>query len=152
MHACFDFAAKKLQPQFEPIAKAFKENARKENRGDVVPEGQFNTVQWILNHEPEPEKVNAKDMARTQMSIAFVAIHTTGLRAINAIFDIASYPEYAAELREEYEQVLKEEGTADGQFTKTGLAKLKKMDSFLLESSRCNPSGLSECSVLNIRK
>lgn len=74
------------------------------------------------------------------MKLALAAIHTTGMRLGNALLDLAAYPEYAAEIREEYEEVEQQ----DGSLGRNSLAKLTKLDSFLLESTRCNPTSLSK--------
>ena len=52
-------------------------------------------------------------------------------------------PEIVPELREEIREVLAESG---GVFTSSALQKMKKMDSFLRETSRHHPPGFSESS------
>lgn len=51
----------------------------------------------------------------------------------HALYDIATYPEYLHPLREEIEEVVASEG-----WTKNGLNKMRKLDSFLKESHRWN--------------
>jgi cytochrome P450 len=140
---CYKFAADKLEPQVESILQSWKQNKRDGINSHSSSENQFNLLHWILNHYKRPEKANAAVLAKEQMSVAFGAIHTTGMRTMNMILDLAAHPDVAAEIREEYETILKEEGRKDGKMTKITFPKLKKLDSFMLESQRMNPSSLS---------
>ncbi|KAM3152013.1 Cytochrome monooxygenase ascG [Botrytis cinerea] len=98
--------------------------------------GQENMITWIQNRikKKDPEKI-----ANNQMSLSFAAIHTTSMAITAAIYDLCAYPEYIEILREEIQQI-------DG-VTKTNLAKLWKLDSFLKESQRLTPPSL----VTNVR-
>jgi cytochrome P450 len=78
------------------------------------------------------------------------AIHTTSMATTAAIYDLATYPEYVAPLREEIEKVLDEDGhdiDDDGflRLKKSSMPKLWKLDSFLKESQRLTPPALSKC-------
>lgn len=71
------------------------------------------------------------------------------MASTHAIFDLISHPEFIAPLREEIDQVTAEDGyEIDGSgkknLKKQSFAKLKKLDSFLKESQRFRPSGLSK--------
>lgn len=64
------------------------------------------------------------------------------------IYDLAARPEYIKGLREEIKDVLAEDGyDIDGEgFTKlkkSSYTKLRKLDSFLKESQRLSPPGIS---------
>lgn len=64
------------------------------------------------------------------------------------IYDLAARPEYIKGLREEIKEVLAEDGyDIDGEgFTKlkkSSYTKLRKLDSFLKESQRLSPPGIS---------
>lgn len=54
-----------------------------------------------------------------------------------ALFDLASNPEYLKPLREEVEEVTEREG-----WTKAGLDQMYKLDSFVKESQRLHPVGI----------
>lgn len=56
-----------------------------------------------------------------------------------ALFDLVSHPEYIAPLRDEVQAVKASDGE---KWTKAGIAKLRKMDSFMKESQRFRPPGL----------
>jgi hypothetical protein len=74
-----------------------------------------------------------------QMTLSMAAIHTTAMNTTQVLYNLALYPEYQEPLRKELEEVL---ASDNGIITKNGIAKLKKMDSFLRESQRMNPSGI----------
>lgn len=74
-------------------------------------------------------------LAYTALAVSFAAIHTSASVPAHLVYDLCSRREYIAPLREEVENMLKEEGG----FTMPGLAKLAKMDSFMKESQRFSP-------------
>jgi cytochrome P450 len=66
----------------------------------------------------------------------------------HAIYDLAARPEYVEPLREEINQVLQEDGyDLDGEgnlkLKKMSMPKLRLLDSFLKETQRLSPPGLS---------
>lgn len=72
-------------------------------------------------------------------SAAFLSFR--GLQAAShALFNLAADPDLAAVLREEVEAVLKEEG-----WTKNAFVKMRKLDSFLRETQRCNGDDSRTC-------
>lgn len=56
-----------------------------------------------------------------------------------AVFDLVAHPEYIEPLRDEVKRVKVSDGNT---WTKAGIAKLVKMDSFMKESQRFRPPGL----------
>ncbi|KAK3946255.1 cytochrome P450 [Diplogelasinospora grovesii] len=75
-------------------------------------------------------------MAYTSLAISFAAIRTSSSVPTHLIYDLCARPEYVEPLLEEIDKMLKEEG---GRFTKAGLSRLVKLDSFMKESQRFNP-------------
>jgi len=80
--------------------------------------------------------------------VSFAAIHTSSMALSQVVFDLAARPEYIKGLREEIKEVLAEDGyDIDGEgFTKlkkSSYTKLRKLDSFLKESQRLSPPGIS---------
>jgi cytochrome P450 len=68
-----------------------------------------------------------------------------------AVYDLASKPEYIKMLREEIQHVIAEDGQdVDGEgfvkLKKTSFAKLRKLDSFVKESQRLAPLDISKSS------
>ncbi|KAI0714854.1 cytochrome P450 [Earliella scabrosa] len=74
------------------------------------------------------------------LSTNFAALHTSTLSLTHALYDLAAHPECLEPLREEVETVVASDG-----WTKAGLNKMWKVDSFLKESHRWN--GLTFMSV-----
>lgn len=127
---------------------------------------QGNMVSWILGHTPDSQRSNAAVLGNNQMgctsnhsfsqvpadcgTVNFAAIHTTAMATTAAIYDLAAYPEYIQPLRDEIQQVIKEDGQdVDGngimKLKKPSMPKLWKLDSFLRESMRLTPPLLSKC-------
>ncbi|KAK7444196.1 hypothetical protein Landi51_08747 [Colletotrichum acutatum] len=76
-----------------------------------------------------------------QMTLAVASIHTTSSSMVQVLYDLAAYPEYTEELRQEVVEVLESSG---GIFTKQSLAEMKKLDSWMKESLRMNAPDLSK--------
>ncbi|KAI0756382.1 cytochrome P450 [Daedaleopsis nitida] len=74
------------------------------------------------------------------LSTNFAALHTSTLSFTHVFYDIALHPEYLQPLREEVKAVVASDG-----WTKDGLNKMWKVDSFIKESHRWN--GLTFLSV-----
>ena len=80
----------------------------------------------------------------------FSSIHTTSIVYIpfslsqtlivktltHAFYNLAAYPEYISPLRDEIEEIVGKEG-----WTYTSVLKMRKLDSFLMESIRLHPLG-----------
>ena len=69
-----------------------------------------------------------------QLTLSFVAIHTTADTITQVMFDLAQNPEYIKPLREEVIAVLGNHG-----WKKTSLYSMKLLDSVLKESQRLRP-------------
>ncbi|OJJ05788.1 hypothetical protein ASPVEDRAFT_32144 [Aspergillus versicolor CBS 583.65] len=95
---------------------------------------------WMTDNGTEKE-VEISEMAARQCALTLASIHTTSLGVSNVLFDLASHPEWVPVLREEIEEVTKAYGKMGekGMPSKQWIAKLEKMDSFLVESQRINP-------------
>jgi hypothetical protein len=154
------FAGNKLMPQVTSILSTYKEKLRgfktmsEKEAIEQAEKNNFNMVHWMIGHFKDPEQADPFDLGQQQMTAAFAAIHTTGMAASHAIFDLAAYPEYIPTLRKEIEDVIQEEGYPDRQLRKTSMAKLKKLDSFIKESARMSPPtiGMLFQSYLQSRK
>ncbi|KZV74004.1 cytochrome P450 [Peniophora sp. CONT] len=98
--------------------------------GDKWEERPNDFLQWLMDHE-EGQKQNPQDYCRRLMSINFAAIHTSSLNMTQALYHLASHPEWQIELREEVEEVVRAEG-----WTKAAMGKMRKIDSFFREQQR----------------
>ncbi|CAG8953717.1 hypothetical protein HYFRA_00006606 [Hymenoscyphus fraxineus] len=100
-------------------------------------------ISWLLKYLPDHEKTSTK-LGLLQMQVSFASLHTTTSATTNALLDLATFPEYVDELREEIEAAIADDGESideNGQlyFTKAAVSKMKKLDSFLKESQRLTP-------------
>jgi cytochrome P450 len=112
----------------QPVVSARKQLADSEKPDDML--------QWLLDTQEKHKRYTTHDIARVQLVITFAAIHTTTLTATNVFYNMAAYPQYVPELREEVRTVLADHG---GLYTTSALQSMKKLDSFIKESMRFDP-------------
>ena len=91
-------------------------------------------VQWLLDITP-PEKLDVNVLVYRMLHLTVSAIHTSSCTFLDALYDLALHPEIHDELRQEILSVMDQEG----KWTKQGLTKLIKLDSFMKESARWHP-------------
>jgi len=143
---------KKIRHQVEAVVRAHKLAGHRPTAADIsdedITDENHNLVHWIIRNYKDPSKVTAKVIGFVEEQVAFAAIHTTSMALSHAIFDLAAYPFVVKELREEIAAVIVEENYPDQMLRKTSLPKLKKLDSFIKESQRMNPPGMSMFSLL----
>ncbi|KAF2144926.1 uncharacterized protein K452DRAFT_265384 [Aplosporella prunicola CBS 121167] len=96
-------------------------------------------TQWMKAKSSPSWAKDYEGQAALQVQLAMAAIHTTTMGATHMLYDLFARPEYVEPLREEIQTVLAETGG----FTKDTMAKLKKLDSFLKESQRMSPPGVT---------
>jgi cytochrome P450 len=82
------------------------------------------------------------DPVNVQLTLSFVAIHTTSDLVTQVLFDLASHPEYIQPLRQEVIEVLGKYG-----WQKTSMYQLKLLDSVLKECQRLSPINNSKMSL-----
>jgi len=108
-------------------------------------------ITWTIRTaqaEDEPIEYNATRIAMRIMPINFASIHTTTLTGHGTLLDIpSSDPSVLEHLRAEATRIYAEEGN---QWTKKGLARMKKMDSAIRESQRY--SGFAQTLVHQSRR
>jgi ent-kaurene oxidase len=102
--------------------------------------GPHNMCAWNLKNSNQKERDSLTIQAQMQLAASLAAIHTTSMTVTNAVFDLAARPEYLQPLRDELRDVRAAESSP--YLTKTSMPKLRKLDSFLKESSRLNPISL----------
>ncbi|KAI0059971.1 cytochrome P450 [Artomyces pyxidatus] len=90
-----------------------------------------NDMLMRLMDAAEGEELSTTNLARRVLALNFDSIHTSSKTFIYALYDLAANPQYVQPLREEVEAALE----ADG-WTKAGLDRMQKVDSFLRESQR----------------
>ena len=82
------------------------------------------------------------EMAFRQCFLTLASIHTTSVSVSTVLFDLCDHPEWFPVLREEIEEVTAKYGPIGehpGMTSRQWIAKLMKMDSFIIEMQRTNP-------------
>lgn len=146
-----EFFSRRLKSQVNAIIAAHKKQVITRSKlpaenisHEGVEEGNHNLVHWVMLNFKDPNRVTEHEIGEVEKGAAFAAIHTTSMAITHMIFDLAAHPEYVTELRKEYNAVIVEEGLSDGKLKKNSMPKLKKLDSFMKESQRVNPPGMSK--------
>ncbi|KAJ7878423.1 cytochrome P450 [Mycena leptocephala] len=132
-----------LRPQEKSNARALKflgplleERLTKERELGPDWDGKPNDlITWLLELA-EGDQRTPLDLTLRILGTNMAAIHTSSMAFTHAIFDLTMHPEHLLPMREEAERVVREEG-----WTKAALNSMVKIDSFLRESQRLNPTG-----------
>ncbi|KZT39044.1 cytochrome P450 [Sistotremastrum suecicum HHB10207 ss-3] len=122
-------ALKQLKPIIESRYAAMEE------RGEKYEDKPKDILQLLMDDAVGIERT-AENLTRRILILNFAAIHTTSMSLTHALFSLAAAPEYIGPLREEIEKAVDEHG-----WTKTMLAKCRKLDSFVKESQRLRGAG-----------
>ena len=93
-------------------------------------------LDWFMSGYNKPP--TAHQLARDQLLATFASIYNLSNALSYLIFDLAAYPHYVDELRQELQDVAGEQGVIN----KTTLPRLRKLDSFVRESQRLSPPSI----------
>lgn len=115
-------------------------------------EPQDTLLNWMMDKGTKQE-TEIHEMGARQCFLTMASIHTTSLGTSSALFRLCSHPEWIPVLREEVEQVIGthgwlQEGNEISPLQWT--SKLEKMDSFIVETQRLDPVGLSKYYPLTV--
>ncbi|EAU87935.2 cytochrome P450 [Coprinopsis cinerea okayama7 len=134
----FPAELKKVERYIAPLVQDRVE--MDEKHGTNKWEGRPNDlISWLLDTAPEGYKT-LDEFASRVISINIAAIHTTSITLSNILFELAARQEYFEPLREEIETTIEEFG-----WTKESMGKMRRLDSFMKETSRV--TGLSAISM-----
>lgn len=97
-------------------------------------------AEWMKKRSPPHISKNLPLQAEIQCQLAVAAIHTTSMSLTHVLYDLLEHPEYIPILRAECEEVLARNG---GQYGRSTMDQLHKVDSFVKESQRFNPAGFT---------
>lgn len=118
------------------VRPIIEERKRKiEEYGYNYPDKPVDMLTWLME-EAEGEERTVENLTRRIILMNFAAIHSTAITFSIALFDLVSHPEYIEPIRDEVETIVNSEG-----WTKVGLGRMVKLDSFLKESQRYNSAG-----------
>jgi cytochrome P450 len=87
-------------------------------------------LMWLMSEAKGVER-SLEGVARRLLVVNFAGIHATSNSFIKVLYRLLSHPEYVEPLRHEVETAVAEEG-----WTKAGMDKMHKIDSFLRETQR----------------
>ena len=122
--ASVEKAYKHLGPVIQERYKAIEEY------GPDYPGKPVDLLSWLID-EAKGSQRDPRNLTLYILTVNFAAIHTSSMSFTQALYTLAANPQYIKPLREEVEAVVAAEG-----WSKTGLAKMRKIDSFLKEEQR----------------
>ncbi|KAI0059957.1 cytochrome P450 [Artomyces pyxidatus] len=131
-----------LRRQTEHLAPIIEERRKQLQEPGDDWEKPNDMLMWLME-TAQGEELSTTNLARRVFALNFASIHTTSKTFAYALYDLATYPECIQPLREEVAAALKVSG-----WTKAGLARMHKVDSFLRESQRVH--GLHVASIRRI--
>ncbi|KAI0292784.1 cytochrome P450 [Russula brevipes] len=104
--------------------------AKMEEFGDDWDDKPNDMLMWLMEEAKGVER-SLEGLARRLLVVNFAAVHTTSLTFTQTLYRLLGNPQYIEPLRQEVEAVITEEG-----WTKAGMDKMHKIDSFLRETQR----------------
>ncbi|KAI0000304.1 cytochrome P450 [Russula vinacea] len=133
----------KIQQEIEYIRPMVEERfAKMEEYGDDWDDKPDDMLMWLMSEAKGVER-SLEGVARRLLLVNFGAIHTTSLAIL---YRLLAHPEYLEPLREEVDAAIKEEG-----WTKAGIDRMHKIDSFIRESQRLDSFILSALTRVALR-
>jgi cytochrome P450 len=130
-----------------PLVQKRLDDMRRKNAGDSEYKDwkePNDYITWSIRTataEGRQDELDPGRIAIRIMPLNFASIHTTAMTGQGVLLDVLSAdPSVIEALREEAERIYKEEGN---QWTKSGLARMYKMDSAIRESQRFSPIALT---------
>ncbi|KAH9976988.1 cytochrome P450 [Russula compacta] len=115
--------------------------AKMEEFGETWDDAPNDMLMWLMSEAKGIER-SLEGLARRLLLANFASIHSTSLLAMQALYRLLSNAECIEPLRQEVETVVAKEG-----WTKAGMDKMHKVDSFLRETLRVDSLGI----VMSIR-
>ncbi|KAI0002413.1 cytochrome P450 [Russula compacta] len=136
-----------IQQEMEFLRPMFKEHLAKmegcsQGDWDDLPN---DMLMWLMSEAKGTEK-SLEGVARRMLAVNFASIHTTSLTLTQVVYRLLANPEYIEPLRQEVEAAVAEEG-----WTKAGLEKMGKIDSFIRETQRLDGLGIEGLTRLALR-
>ncbi|KAI9465137.1 cytochrome P450 [Lactarius psammicola] len=119
--------------------------ARMEEFGDDWDDKPNDMLMWLMSEAKGVER-SLEGLARRLLVVNFAAIFSTSLMFTTVFYHLLSNPEYIDPLRHDVETAVAEEG-----WTKAGMDKMYKVDSFIKESQRIDGSGVLTPTRLALR-
>ncbi|PPR01224.1 hypothetical protein CVT26_015299 [Gymnopilus dilepis] len=129
--------AKLVKRHISPLLEA-----RLRKDGNLMKYGEENQailIDWMLSEMQNRHiSLDIDDIVVRVLLINFASLSGVAAVLSDSLVNIASYPEYVTQIRNEIEDVLEEEG-----WSREALAKMVKLDSFMKESMRLGAGGFT---------
>ncbi|KAF8491191.1 cytochrome P450 [Russula emetica] len=119
--------------------------AKMEEYGEDWDDKPNDMLMWLMTEAKGVER-SIEGFARRLLITNLAAVHSTSLTLTQALYRLLAHPENIEPLREEVDAVIREEG-----WTKAGVDKMHKIDSFIRETQRVDGLGLLPLTRLVLR-
>ena len=110
---------------------------RRNDEGSWSPadnEDDSNVLSWLVDTAKGRDR-DSDTLAHVEVLLALASVHTTLLRMVNVLYDLAANPKYFKELQAEIES----EAKSQQGWSEASYSQLQKLDSVLCESQRMSP-------------
>ena len=124
------------------LVPIIEERMKQRNSPSEGYEEPLDLLQYMIEGA-EGDDLQPERLAHLELMVNLAGIHTTSMAITHAIHDLCEHEEYVQLLREEIEQVLRE----DAGWQRDTHHRLRKVDSFLKESQRFAPPTLCASTV-----
>ncbi|TLS29150.1 hypothetical protein PpBr36_02038 [Pyricularia pennisetigena] len=121
-----------IRPLYKERLAALKEDGGESQRF-------YDTIFWTMNKRKVDKSLKA--IVDQQLFLTLASIHTTAGTLQSILCDWLAHPEYHDEILAEVNEGLAGFKSAGDKWTQQEVAKMKKLDSFMKESTRMNPVG-----------
>ncbi|KAH9970800.1 cytochrome P450 [Russula compacta] len=136
----------KVQQMTEFIKPKVNERfAKMEDLGDTWNDAPNDMLMGLMSEAKGVER-SLEGLARRMLGLNFASIHTTSNTFTRVFYRLLANPQYLSPLRHEVETVIAQEG-----WTKAGMDKMHKLDSFVRESQRLDGLLISGMTRLALR-
>ncbi|CAG8952503.1 hypothetical protein HYFRA_00009606 [Hymenoscyphus fraxineus] len=122
----------KLQAHLDTLLNARLSHGKAQHSDGGEPPKDF--IDWWLDNAPKAKREDSYALTLGMIQLNIAGIQSTGMVVMQALFDLASRPEYTTALLSELSHVTHSTGSTE--LTPSSISKLVKLDSFLKESQR----------------
>lgn len=128
-----------IKPLYDERLRAINQNSSHDENGF---EKFHDTIFWVMNKRKVDRSLKA--VVNQQLFLTLASIHTTAGTLQSILCDWLAHPEYHTDILAEINEAIVEMKSSGGKWTQQRVAKMKKLDSFMKESTRVNPVGCSK--------
>ncbi|KAH8806731.1 cytochrome P450 [Flagelloscypha sp. PMI_526] len=119
------------------LGDMFQDRLAKKREGTLEEDMTKDLPSWLVAYADDDIEIQLDSLIVRLMQLNLASIHSIANVMADAMLDLTAHPEYLPALRQEIDEILEVDG-----WTKNNVAKLAKMDSFLMESMRLSGSAI----------